>query len=75
MGKRNLALLAVFSTAVFYGINYTLVKKVMPNYISPYALVWVRICAATILFWITSFVIKPLEIEKKILLRLLYCLL
>lgn len=65
MSKRNLALLAVFSTAVFYGINYTLVKRVMPNYLSPYALVWVRICAATILFWITSFMIKSSELEKK----------
>ncbi|GGF66149.1 DMT family transporter [Wenyingzhuangia marina] len=65
MSKRNLALLAVFSTAVFYGINYTLVKRVMPNYLSPYALVWVRICGATILFWITSFMIKSSELEKK----------
>lgn len=65
MGKRNLALLAVFSTAVFYGINYTLVKRVMPTYLSPYALVWVRICAATILFWITSLMIKTSELEKK----------
>lgn len=65
MGKRNLALLAVFSTAVFYGINYTLVKRAMPNYLSPYALVWVRICAATLLFWITSFIIKPSGLEKK----------
>ncbi|NIJ43608.1 drug/metabolite transporter (DMT)-like permease [Wenyingzhuangia heitensis] len=65
MSKRNLALLAVFSTAVFYAINYTLVKKVMPFYMSPYALVWIRIFAATVLFWMTSFIIKPPELEKK----------
>ncbi|MGY5355048.1 DMT family transporter [Wenyingzhuangia sp. IMCC45467] len=65
MSKRNLALLAVFSTAVFYGINYTLVKRVMPTYMSPFALVWVRIFAATILFWMTSFIVKPPALEKK----------
>ncbi|ANW96997.1 multidrug transporter [Wenyingzhuangia fucanilytica] len=65
MSKRNLALLAVFSTAVFYGINYTLVKQVMPTFMSPFALVWVRIFAATLLFWITSFIVKPPELEKK----------
>lgn len=65
MSKRNLALLAVFSTAIFYGINYTLVKEIMPGYMSSYALVWIRICAATLLFWITSFFIKSSPLEKK----------
>lgn len=65
MKQRNWALLAVFSTAVFYGVTYSVAKNVMPVYMSPNALVWVRIAAATILFWLSSFVVKAPELEKK----------
>ncbi|MGY5351934.1 DMT family transporter [Wenyingzhuangia sp. IMCC45533] len=65
MNSRNLALLAVFSTAVFYGITYSVAKDVMPQYLSPYAFVWVRIAATTLLFWISSLFVKAPEMEKK----------
>lgn len=65
MSKRNLALVAVFSTAIFYGITYSVAKNVMPAYMSPNALVWIRIALATLLFWITSWVIKSPEMERK----------
>ena len=65
MSKRSLALLAVFSTAVFYGITYSVAKNVMPQYMSPNALVWTRIALATLLFWITSFFVKAPEMERK----------
>lgn len=65
MSKRNIALLAVFSTAIFYGITYSVAKDVMPTYVSPFALVWIRIAAATVLFWITSWVMKAPKMEKK----------
>lgn len=65
MTKRNLALLAVSSTAVFYGITYSVAKEIMPVYVSPFALVWIRITCAAILFWITSWVMKSPRLDKK----------
>lgn len=65
MSKRNLALLAVFSTAIFYGITYSVAKNVMPTYVSPYAFVWLRIAVTTLLFWITSLLIKAPKMERK----------
>ena len=65
MNKRYWALLAVFSTAIFYGATYSVAKNVMPFYISPYALVWIRIAVTTILFWITSWVMKVPKMERK----------
>lgn len=65
MGKRNLALLAVFSTAIFYGITYSVAKDVMPTYVSPYAFVWIRIAITTMLFWISSLFVKAPEMQKK----------
>lgn len=65
MGKRNIALLAVFSTAVFYGITYSVAKDVMPHYLSPYAFVWVRVAVTTLLFWITSWIVKAPKADRK----------
>ncbi|MGY6649033.1 DMT family transporter [Wenyingzhuangia sp. IMCC45574] len=63
--KRNLALLAVFSTAVFYGITYSVAKDVMPKYVSAYGFVWIRLAVTTLLFWITSWFVKAKEMEAK----------
>lgn len=65
MSKRFLALLAVFSTAVFYGITYSVAKDVMPVYVSPFALVWIRIAGATVLIWISSWLVKAPKMQKK----------
>jgi len=65
MSKRNLALLAVFGTTVFYGVTYSVVKDIMPVHMSSSALVWVRVLVTTILFWITSWVVKPPKMEMK----------
>lgn len=65
MSKRNIALLAVFSTAVFYGITYSVAKDVMPRYLSPFAFVWIRVAVTTLLFWITSWIVKAPKAEKK----------
>ena len=65
MNKRILALLAVFSTAVFYGITYSVAKDVMPMYTTPFALVWIRIAAATVLIWGSSWVVKAPKMELK----------
>lgn len=65
MSKRSIALLAVFSTAIFYGATYTIAKDVMPIHIKPFGFVWVRVFVTTILFWITSWVMKVPKMEKK----------
>ncbi|MDO6737725.1 DMT family transporter [Wenyingzhuangia sp. 2_MG-2023] len=65
MTKRNLALMAVASTSVFYGITYSVAKEIMPAYLTPFSLVWIRIACACVLFWITSWVMKSPKLEKK----------
>jgi drug/metabolite transporter (DMT)-like permease len=73
MNSRNFALLAAFSTAIIYGVSYTVAKDLMPIYIQPFALIFFRIFGATLLFWLASLFVNSKKIERKDYARLLLC--
>jgi|SRR5690606_5324280 drug/metabolite transporter (DMT)-like permease len=62
MNKRSWALLAAFAASAIYGLNHSLAKGVMPDYIQPFAFIMLRVSGAAILFWIIS----PLGPKEKI---------
>ena len=64
--------LSILGANIIYGINYTVAKDVMPDYITPFGFVFCRILGALILFWSVSF-IQYEKIEKKDLLLLATC--
>lgn len=60
--KAHLALLIV---NIIYGLNYSIAKEVMPEYVMPFAFVLMRVGGALILFWLASaFFIKE-KIDRK----------
>ena len=65
MGKELRAHLALFVTNLIYGINYTVAKEVMPEYLSPSGFVLMRVIGAVILFWS----LKHLLIKEKVAMR------
>ncbi len=64
MSNQNKAHIALFLANFFYGINYIVVKSVMPHYIQPAALVFVRIIPAALLIWFVSLWLKKEKSEK-----------
>lgn len=46
--------IALFSAQLIYAMNYSIAKDLMPNHISPLALVFLRISGACLLFWLLS---------------------
>ncbi len=54
----------LFTAQVIYALNYSIAKDLMPNHISPFGLVMLRISGAFILFWIVSFFTKSEKLEK-----------
>ena len=64
--------IALFLANFFYGLNYVIVKSVMPVYISPIALTFLRIMPVTILFWIVGFMKESQTIDKKDFKNLFY---
>ncbi|WP_339784934.1 MAG: DMT family transporter [Imperialibacter sp.] len=53
---------ALLITGLLYGANYSVAKSVMPEPVSPFAFILVRVFVATVLFWL----IQPLFTNEKI---------
>ncbi len=62
--------MALFAAQIVYALNYSIAKGLMPNYISPLALVFLRVIGACVLFWILSLFIKTQKIEKEDMIKI-----
>ena len=71
MDKRTLALLAAIGATTIYGLNHTIMKVIMPDYIGPYGLVLLRVISASILFGVLSLFYPTEKIDKQDYLRIL----
>jgi len=60
--------LALIGANLIYGLNYSIAKLLMPEYIKPLGLVALRSIVATSLFWIFSLFFPREKVEKKDLL-------
>lgn len=73
MSKRLLAHLALFGANLIYGINFTVAKDVMPEFINPLAFILVRVTGAVALFWIIFRLFYYEKVAFKDLGRLALC--
>lgn len=65
MSKRVLALIAAFVATSIFGINHTLAKGLMPDYVQPLGFITIRVLGAGILFWTVSLFIKNERIKRE----------
>jgi drug/metabolite transporter (DMT)-like permease len=65
--------LSLLAANIIYGLNYSIAKAVMPDYVKPFALVSLRSFFATGLFWITSLFMPKESVTRKDLLYLFGC--
>lgn len=68
--KTHLALLV---TTLIYAGNYTVAKEVMPEYIQPFGLIFMRVCVALVLYWVLHLCLIREEIDKKDIPKLALC--
>jgi len=73
LSKRTLAIMAAIGATTIYGLNHTIAKGVMPNYVQPFGFIMFRVLGAALLFWIISILGPKETIEKKDYPRLLVC--
>jgi drug/metabolite transporter (DMT)-like permease len=71
--KSVLAHLAIFGANLIYGINYSVAKGLMPEYLSPFAFIFCRVFGALILFLLFASMRKTDKIERKDFWRLALC--
>ena len=65
--------LALLGANVIYGANYVIAKGIMPDKISPNAVVFIRLACCTFLFWLIKFLFVKEQIKSRDLLRLALC--
>ena len=73
MSKRLLAHITLFTANLIYGINYTIAKDVMPDFIEPLGFIFLRVSGAVLLFWVCYRLFFYEKVDKKDLLKLALC--
>ena len=72
MNTRFLALLAAFGATLIYGINHTVAKEVMPDYVGAFGFIFLRLAGATIFLWFISIFLPREKIAKEDFLRMFF---
>lgn len=65
MNNITKAHIAIFSANLLYGINYLVVKEIVPFHMHPFALSAIRSTGAALLIWLVSVFFKAQKVEKK----------
>ena len=65
MDKRIPALFAALVATSIFGFNHTIAKELMPDVLSPNALLYCRVLGAAICFWVISLFFKNEKIDFK----------
>lgn len=73
MNRRTLAIFAAIGATTIYGLNHTIAKGVMPDYVQPFGFIMLRVIGASLLFWLISFFGPKEKIDKRDYLRILLC--
>lgn len=70
--NKLLAYLAAFGATLIYGLNHTIAKVIMPDYIGAFGFIMLRLTGAGLLFWLVSLFTPKERIHKKDYLRLFF---
>lgn len=73
MKKLLLAHASILGANIIYGVNYSIAKDVMPEYIAPFGFIFCRVSGALLLFWLLQLFTKSEKIDKGDFWRLAVC--
>ncbi|MBR9833276.1 DMT family transporter [bacterium] len=73
INKTVKAHLALLGANLIYGVNYSIAKLVMPEFIEPFGFIFCRVLGALLLFWGLTVFMKGEKIERKDYWRLFIC--
>jgi drug/metabolite transporter (DMT)-like permease len=64
MNETQKAYTFLFTAQVIYALNYSIAKGLMPDFIGPAGLVFMRVSGACFLFWVLSFFMEKEKVQK-----------
>jgi drug/metabolite transporter (DMT)-like permease len=65
--------LAIIGANIIWGLNYVVAKGIMPDFLLPQAVVFLRVSGTLILVWILHLFLPSEKVEKKDLLKMALC--
>lgn len=65
--------LAIIGANIIWGLNYVIAKGIMPDFLLPRAIIFLRIIGTGVLFWILHFSLPSEKVEAKDLWRMAFC--
>jgi drug/metabolite transporter (DMT)-like permease len=65
--------LALVAVTLIFGLHYSIAKSMMPGYLSPAQLIFLRILGGVILFWAFQGLFVKEKVEKRDLIKLAVC--
>lgn len=75
MPKRQLIIahLALLGANIIYGVNYSVAKGLMPEFLTPFGFIFCRVLGALFLFWLFTLFQKQEKIAKNDWVRIMAC--
>lgn len=73
MNRRTLSIFAAIGATTIYGLNHTIAKGVMPDYVRPFGFIMLRVIGAAALFWAVSVFGPKEKIDTRDYPRMLLC--
>jgi drug/metabolite transporter (DMT)-like permease len=65
--------LALLGTNIIYGLNYVIAKGIMPDYMMPRAIIFLRVSVTVLVFWILHIILPSEKVEKRDFFKLAIC--
>ncbi len=65
--------LAIIGANTIFGLNYVIAKGLMPNFLLPQTITFLRISGTLILFWVLHFFLPSEKVETKDLFKMALC--
>lgn len=65
--------LAIIGANTIYGLNYVIAKGIMPDFLSPRAIIFLRVSGTLVLCWMLYFFLPSEKVEKSDLLKMALC--
>ncbi|MDA8123892.1 MAG: DMT family transporter [Deltaproteobacteria bacterium] len=73
MNQNIKAHLAIIGANTIYGLNIVIAKGIMPDYLAPRAMIFLRIAGTTLLFWLLHLFIPWRKVAARDLLKIAVC--
>jgi len=65
--------LAIIGANTIWGLQYVIAKGIMPDFLLPRAIIFIRISASFVLFWMLHYFLLSEKVEKRDLLKMALC--